>query len=54
MRAIIAAWLGPGNLLMVSHQQTIAALAGESLSQGGVLILKPKPAGFDIVAQEQP
>jgi broad specificity phosphatase PhoE len=54
MRATIASWKGPGNLLMVSHQQTIAALAGESLSQGAVLILKPKPGGFDVIAEDKP
>lgn len=53
MRATIAAWSGPGNLLMVSHQVTIAALAGESLAQGGILVVKPKTGGFDIVAQDR-
>jgi phosphohistidine phosphatase SixA len=54
MRATIAGWSGPGNLLMVSHQQTIAALAGEHLAQGAMLVLKPKPGGFDVVAEDQP
>jgi phosphohistidine phosphatase SixA len=54
MRTTIAAWAGPENLLMVSHQQTISALAGEHLSQGAMLILKPKPGGFDVVADDQP
>jgi phosphohistidine phosphatase SixA len=54
MRATIASWKGSGNLLMVSHQQTVAALAGKSLSQGAVLILKPKPGGFDVVTQDKP
>jgi broad specificity phosphatase PhoE len=52
MRATISSWSGPGNLLMVSHQVTIVALAGESLAQGGILVVKPKPGGFDIVAAE--
>jgi len=54
IRATIAGWSGPGNLLMVSHQQTIGALAGESLAQGGMLIVKPKPGGFDVIAETQP
>jgi phosphohistidine phosphatase SixA len=54
LRATIAAWRGPGNLLMVSHQVTISALAGESLAQGGMLVVRPKPGGFDVVAEEQP
>ncbi len=54
MRATIAAWKGPGNLLMVSHQVTISALAGESLPQGAILVVRPKPGGFDIVAEDQP
>jgi phosphohistidine phosphatase SixA len=54
VRATIAGWSGPGNLLMVTHQQNISALAGVSLSQGAMLILKPKPGGYDIVAQDKP
>ena len=54
LRATIAAWNGPGNLLMVSHQATISALTGEGLAQGGMLIVKPKPGGYDLVAEEQP
>lgn len=54
MRATIAGWSGPGNLLMVSHQQTISALAKEHLAQGAMLVLKPKPGGFDVVADDQP
>jgi phosphohistidine phosphatase SixA len=54
MRATISAWSGPGNLLMVSYQQTISALAGEYLSQGAMVILKPNPGGFDVVAEEAP
>jgi broad specificity phosphatase PhoE len=54
MRATIAAWKGPGNLLMVSHQVTISALAGKSLPQGAILVVRPKPGGFDIVAEDQP
>jgi broad specificity phosphatase PhoE len=53
MRATIAAWKGSGNLLMVSHGVTITALAGGSLPQGGFLVLKPKPGGFDIVATDR-
>jgi broad specificity phosphatase PhoE len=53
MRATIAAWKGSGNLLMVSHGVTITALAGGSLPQGGLLVLKPKPGGFDIVATDR-
>jgi len=54
MRATIAAWKGPGNLLMVSHGVTISALAAKSLSQGAILVVKPKPGGFDIIAEDQP
>jgi broad specificity phosphatase PhoE len=53
MRATIASWKGSGNLLMVSHGVTITALAGGSLPQGGLLVLKPKPGGFDIVATDR-
>ena len=53
MRATISAWSGPGNLLMVSHQVTISALAGGSLPQGGLLVVKPRPGGFDIVADDR-
>lgn len=53
MRATIAAWSGPGNLLMVSHQQTISALTEEHVAQGAMVILKPKPGGFDVVADDR-
>jgi broad specificity phosphatase PhoE len=52
-RAKIAAWSGPGNVLMVTHQVNITALTGRVPAQGAMLILKPKPGGFDIVAESR-
>lgn len=52
--SIVAAWSGPGNILMVSHQVNISAIANRNVAQGAMLILKPKPGGFDIVAETQP
>lgn len=54
LRSTIEAWRGPGNLLMVSHQMTISALAGMSLAQGAMLIVKPKTGGFDVISEETP
>lgn len=51
-RARIAAWRGPGTLLMVSHGVTIRPTAGRGVGQGGFLAIVPgaTPDGFEIAA----
>ena len=41
VRARIAAWRGPGTLVLVTHMVNIAAIAGESTAMGEALVLAP-------------
>jgi phosphohistidine phosphatase SixA len=43
-RAIIAAWTGPGVLVIVTHSSTILALTGVEPEPGDSVILDPEPA----------
>jgi phosphohistidine phosphatase SixA len=40
-RALIAAWTGPGVLIMVTHSSTILALTGVEPEPGGIVVLDP-------------
>ncbi|MDX2265203.1 MAG: histidine phosphatase family protein [Hyphomicrobiales bacterium] len=41
-RSQIAAWRGPGNLLMVTHQVNVAAIMGPNLQMGGFVVIEPR------------
>ena len=41
VRARIAAWRGPGTLVLVTHMVNIAAIAGENTAMGEALVLAP-------------
>ncbi|MCU0806092.1 MAG: histidine phosphatase family protein [Burkholderiales bacterium] len=41
VRERAAAWTGPGNLVLVTHQVNISALAGTFVVPGEVVVLKP-------------
>jgi broad specificity phosphatase PhoE len=45
LRALVAAWKGPGNLVLVTHGSTIHALTGVSPGTGELVVLAPK-SGF--------
>jgi phosphohistidine phosphatase SixA len=52
--AAVAAWAGPGTLVMVTHQVNITALTGVFPGSGEVIALEPAPdqsAGFAIVGR---
>ena len=51
MRARIAAHRGAHNLVLVSHGSTGAALSGEYLSMGEVLVLTPAGDGFRVAGR---
>ena len=56
VRARIAAWRGPGTLVLVTHMVNIAAITGESTAMGEALVLAPAPAsrhaaGFERVGR---
>lgn len=44
-RAVIAAWKGPGPLLVVTHGENIRALSGRSPGTSEVVVVTPDGAG---------
>lgn len=49
---LVESWRSEGVLALVTHQVNISALTGVFLSEGEVLVLKPKPTtGFEIVGR---
>jgi phosphohistidine phosphatase SixA len=53
-RAIIAAWRGPGALVVITHQVNITALTGVIPASGEGVVLKTKVEGFDVVGRIKP
>lgn len=52
LKEIVAAWRGPGTLVLVTHAFTVRALLGFLPIQGETVVLKPEPgsaAGGDLV-----
>jgi broad specificity phosphatase PhoE len=49
LRARIAAWRGPGTLVLVTHQVNITALAGRSTAVGEGVVLQSDGAGLRVV-----
>ena len=43
-RAVIAAWRGPGTLVVATHGQNILALLGFHPAEGEVIVVAPEPA----------
>ena len=44
-RALIAAWRGPGTLVVATHGQNILALLGFRPAEGEIVVVAPDPAG---------
>jgi phosphohistidine phosphatase SixA len=53
-RAIIAAWRGPGALVVITHQVNITALTRVVPASGQGVVLKAKVEGFDVVGRISP
>jgi broad specificity phosphatase PhoE len=51
LRPRIAAHKGERNLVLVAHGSVASALFGEHLAMGEILVLKPRPPGFDVVGR---
>jgi len=52
LKEIVAAWRGPGTLVLVTHALTVRALLGFPPIQGETVVLKPglgSAAGGDLV-----
>ncbi|XQU08658.1 histidine phosphatase family protein [Halomonas sp. LY9] len=50
-RERIAAWQGPGNLLLITHQVNITALTGGGVSSGEMVVVRPQEEGFTVVGR---
>lgn len=50
-REQIAAWQGPGNLLLVTHQVNITALTGGGVSSGERVVVRPTAGGLVVVGR---
>ena len=46
-RAIVAAWSGPGTLVVMTHGANILPLTGVMPEEGGMVVVKPEPATPD-------
>lgn len=44
-------WSGSGNMVMVTHQENIAALTGESSRDGEAVIVRPQDDGLHVLAR---
>ncbi|OJA06157.1 histidine phosphatase family protein [Halomonas sp. QHL1] len=47
----IAAWQGPGNLLLVTHQVNITALVGSGVGSGEMIVVRPEGDEMQIVGR---
>ena len=57
VRARVAAWTGPGTLVLVTHQVNITALTNIFPASGEIIVLTPMPeraAGFSIAGRAVP
>ncbi|MFC7369018.1 histidine phosphatase family protein [Vreelandella zhaodongensis] len=50
-REQITAWQSPGNLLLVTHQVNITALAGGAVSSGEMIVVRPLAGSFQVVGR---
>ncbi len=52
LREMVAAWRGPGTLVLVTHALTVRALVGIMPEQAETVVVRPKPgnqAGMGLV-----
>ncbi|HDZ46390.1 hypothetical protein LCGC14_0086930 [marine sediment metagenome] len=47
----IAAWQGPGNLLLITHQVNITALLGGGVGSGEMIVLRPAGGEVQVVGR---
>jgi hypothetical protein len=51
LRALVASWRGPGNLLVLTHPANIAALAELVVPDGDAVVMRPQPSGGEVLGQ---
>jgi broad specificity phosphatase PhoE len=49
LRDRIAAWTGPGVLVLVTHQVNISALTGQATAMGEAVVLRPAGGDFSVL-----
>lgn len=54
VRERIAAWRGPGTLVLVTHQVNIAAVTGRTVASGAAVVMRPVPGGSEVVGELPP
>jgi broad specificity phosphatase PhoE len=54
LREAIAAWSGPGTFVLVTHQYVITELAGRPTGEGEMIVVAPRPGGFDVLGALAP
>lgn len=47
----VAAWQGPGNLLLITHQVNITALIGGGVGSGELIVVRPTDGELQVVGQ---
>lgn len=50
-REQIAAWQASGNMLLVTHQVNISALAGRGVGSGEMVVVRPAADGLEVVGR---
>jgi phosphohistidine phosphatase SixA len=51
LKAMVSAWRGPGNLVLVTHALTVGPLVGFLPKQAEAVVLKPGSGGADLVGR---
>jgi broad specificity phosphatase PhoE len=54
IREAIAAWSGPGVLVLVSHQFVISDVVGRAVAEGAMIVVEPRPGGFAVLGEASP
>lgn len=54
IRDAIAAWSGPGTLVLVSHQFVISEVVGRPVADAEMVVVEPKPGGLAVLGSLAP
>jgi phosphohistidine phosphatase SixA len=54
IREAIAAWSGPGTLVLVTHQFVISELTGRGAGEGELIVVEPRSSGFEVLGRIAP
>lgn len=54
IRETIAAWSGPGTLVLVTHQFVITELTGRGAGEGELIVVEPRSSGLEVLGRIAP